>query len=112
MFIRRENKKTDEIFMSLDHVVFVETVFMIETIMEHVASVLQLPADAVREANMYKPGDTTICGQHLNFCNSKEVFSAVKVLLMQIVAINNLYILCKLFLFFFFEGFHLEQVYE
>ena len=85
---------------------------MIETIMEHVASVLQLPADAVRETNMYKPGDTTICGQHLNFCNSREVFSALKVQLLQIVARNNLYILCKLFFFFFLKGFQLEQVYE
>lgn len=58
---------------------FVETVFMMETMMEHVASVLQLPADVVREANMYKPGDTTIIGQHLNQCNVKEVFSTVKV---------------------------------
>ena len=74
---------------------------MIETIMEHVASVLQLPADAVRETNMYKPGDTTIGGQHLNLCNSKEVFSALKVQLLQIVAKNNLYILCKPFLLFF-----------
>ncbi|KAG0611483.1 hypothetical protein M758_7G144100 [Ceratodon purpureus] len=58
--------------------VFVETVFMMETMMEHVASVLQIPADVVREANMYKAGDTTIAGQQLTQCNAKEVFSAVK----------------------------------
>jgi CO/xanthine dehydrogenase Mo-binding subunit len=98
--------------MWLNLVVFVETVFMIETIMEHVASVLQLPADAVREINMYKPGDTTICGQHLNFCNVREVLSALKVQLLQIVAKNNLYILCSFFFLFFFKGFQLEQVYE
>jgi len=63
----------------LGYAVFVETVFMIETMMEHVASVLQMPVDVVREVNMYKAGDTTPCGQKLDFCNAKEVFSAVKV---------------------------------
>jgi hypothetical protein len=52
---------------------------MMETMIEHVASVLRLPATVVREANMYKPGDTTISGQHLHQCNVREVFSTVKV---------------------------------
>lgn len=62
------------------YAVFVETVFMMETMMEHVASVLQIPVDNVREVNMYKPGDTTPSGQKLDYCNAKEVFSAVKVI--------------------------------
>lgn len=52
---------------------------MIETMMEHVASVLRLPADEVRERNMYKKGDTTPIGQYLQNCNAKEVFDNLKV---------------------------------
>lgn len=53
---------------------------MIETMVEHVASALQIPADIVRETNMYKPGDITPCGQKLDYCNAREVFSTLKVI--------------------------------
>jgi CO/xanthine dehydrogenase Mo-binding subunit len=59
--------------------VFVETVFMMETMMEHVASVLGMAPDLVREVNMYKKGDTTLAGQYLEFCNVKEVLDSIKV---------------------------------
>ncbi len=59
--------------------VFVETVFMMETMVEHVASVLGMAPDLVREVNMYKKGDTTLAGQYLEFCNVKEVLDSIKV---------------------------------
>ncbi|CAM6125267.1 unnamed protein product [Calypogeia fissa] len=58
--------------------VFVETMFIIETVIEHVASVLGLRPDVVREVNMYKEGDVTAAGQKLVYCNAKTVFDTVK----------------------------------
>jgi xanthine dehydrogenase molybdopterin-binding subunit B len=53
---------------------------MIETVMEHVATVLGLGADAVRKINMYKEGDITLNGwQKLVYCNAITVFETVKV---------------------------------
>jgi xanthine dehydrogenase molybdopterin-binding subunit B len=52
---------------------------MMETMMEHVASVLGMAPDLVREVNMYKKGDTTLAGQYLEFCNVKEVLDSIKV---------------------------------
>lgn len=52
---------------------------MIETAVEHVATVLGLRPDVVREVNMYKEGDVTPSGQKLVYCNAKKVFDTVKV---------------------------------
>ncbi len=52
---------------------------MMETMVEHVASVLGMAPDLVREVNLYKKGDTTLAGQYLEFCNVKEVLDSIKV---------------------------------
>jgi xanthine dehydrogenase/oxidase len=51
---------------------------MIETVIEHVATVLRLRPDVVREINMYKEGDVTPGYQKLVYCNAKTVFDTVK----------------------------------
>lgn len=57
---------------------FVEAVFMIETILEHVASSLGAPPEKVRLLNMYRKGDVTPTGQHLTYCNARYIFSELQ----------------------------------
>ncbi|KAG6552063.1 hypothetical protein Mapa_006369 [Marchantia paleacea] len=57
---------------------FVEMLFMVETAIEHTATVLNIRPDIVREMIMYVDGDRTPQNQLLPTCNVKHIFAALK----------------------------------
>eukprot|EP00897_Mesotaenium_endlicherianum_P009379 jgi/Mesen1/846/ME000112S10986 len=57
---------------------YVESVFIMESMVEHVATALGLPPDQVRAANLYGEGDTSIMGQRLTNCNARLVYDTIK----------------------------------
>jgi len=57
----------------------VESLFVTETIVEHVAAALGLSPEAVRERNLYSPGDITVWGDKLTYCNARLCVDTLKV---------------------------------
>ena len=49
-----------------------------EQIMSHVASVLGMPSEAVREVNMYRNGDKTPWGQVQPVCSIRRCWNKLK----------------------------------
>nr|XP_058949586.1 xanthine dehydrogenase/oxidase-like isoform X1 [Pocillopora verrucosa] len=56
-----------------------QAVFIIETIMEHVAKELKLTPEAVRKVNLYKNGEKTQMGQTLKYCNLDTLWKNILV---------------------------------
>jgi CO/xanthine dehydrogenase Mo-binding subunit len=54
-----------------------QAIFNIECIMDHIASVLKIPGDVVRERNFYKGGETTPYGQKVPRSLSELTLRAV-----------------------------------
>ncbi|KAK3726979.1 hypothetical protein QZH41_014709, partial [Actinostola sp. cb2023] len=59
----------------------IQAIFIMETIMEHVAKSLNKTPDEVRQANLYKKGQTTPNGQTLDYCNIGTLWSGNVMLL-------------------------------
>jgi len=56
----------------------VQSVMVMETIMEHLATALSMPADALRAANFYKIGDKTPYGEQIKYFSLDTVWSTIK----------------------------------
>eukprot|EP00850_Spirogloea_muscicola_P013117 SM000087S23399 [mRNA] locus=s87:562705:572069:+ [translate_table: standard] len=57
---------------------YVEAVFFAETMIEHAAKSINMPAHEVKHMNMYERGDVIPTKQILSYCNAKMVFESMK----------------------------------
>ncbi len=67
----RTNKATNTAFRSFG---MIQAALILEEAIEKAAHTIGMPAEEIREKNLYRLGDTTPWGQKLNYCYMREVW--------------------------------------